>query len=457
MSSGLYSGTSGLSLGTGLYRNISGLWSGASGLVMAFGGAGQTLSLDFLAGAPLDSQITFTRASTATFVGSDGLIQTAAVNSPRFDYGPVSLQPLGLLIEEQRTNSVPYSAQFDNVIWTKVASSVVANSATAPDGTSNADTLLDDATSGRHYIQQGTVVATTGVTFTQTVYLKNAGINYGVLNLYNSTANNYAAASFDLTTGAVANTAALGAGISIVSTSVAPAGNGWYRCAITVVAGTIAFNRFGVGLSATGAVGGTTGYPSYTGTGANGIYVWGAQLEAGTFPTSYIPTTGSQVTRAADVAVMTGANFSSWFNAAQGTFVASYETSPNVYATYIAASNGVVGQNSVHFDNDAGGSLMRAVYYSGSVAQAILSLGAYGTAGVVNTVASAYAANDFSASRNGGAVVTDTSGALPVSPTQFNIGADPSGAAVNVTNTHIRSVSYYNIRLPDAELQSLST
>jgi hypothetical protein len=153
---------------------------------------------------------------------------------------------------------------------------------------------------------------------------------------------------------------------------------------------------------------------------------------------------------------MTGANFSSWYNASQGTLVAKYEASPNLFATYVAASNGSVGSNSVHFDNDSGGT-MRAVYYSGSVAQAILSLGAYGTAGTVNTVASAYAVNDFSASRNGGAVVTDTSGALPVSLTQLNIGADPSGVAANVTNGHIASFRYYNTRLLDSQLRVLST
>jgi len=153
---------------------------------------------------------------------------------------------------------------------------------------------------------------------------------------------------------------------------------------------------------------------------------------------------------------MTGTNFSSWYNASEGTFVASYETSPNLFATYVAASNGTVGANSFHFDNDSGGT-MRAVYYSGSVAQATLSLGAYGTAGVVNRVASAYAVNDFAASRNGGAVVTDTSGALPVGNNRLNIGADPSGAAVNVTNTHVHSIAYYNTRLTNATLVSLTT
>jgi hypothetical protein len=152
---------------------------------------------------------------------------------------------------------------------------------------------------------------------------------------------------------------------------------------------------------------------------------------------------------------MTGTNFSSWYNASEGTFVAKYGASPNLFATYLAASNGVVAQNSVHFDNDSGGT-MRVVYYSGSVAQATLSLGAYGTAGAVNTVASAYSVDNFAASRNGGAVVTDSSGAVPVSVSQLNIGADPSGAAVNVSNSRIASIIYYSTRLSSAQLQGLT-
>jgi hypothetical protein len=118
------------------------------------------------------------------------------------------------------------------------------------------------------------------------------------------------------------------------------------------------------------------------------------------------------------------------------------------------ASNGVTAQNSFHFDNDSGN--MRAVYYSGSSAVATLSLGAVGVAGTVNKVASAYQVNDFAASRNAGSVVTDTAGAVPVSLTQLNIGADPSGVAANVMNTHIRQIVYYPRRLSNAELQAIT-
>jgi hypothetical protein len=83
-------------------------------------------------------------------------------------------------------------------------------------------------------------------------------------------------------------------------------------------------------------------------------------------------------------------------------------------------------------------------------------LGATGTAGTANKIATAYAVNDFAASRNGGTVATDTSGALPVSLTQLNIGVDDRLSAIYYTSNHIKSITYYNVRLPDTQLQALT-
>ena len=99
---------------------------------------------------------------------------------------------------------------------------------------------------------------------------------------------------------------------------------------------------------------------------------------------------------------------------------------------------------------------MRAVYYSGSSPVAALGLGATGAAGTVNNVTSSYVVNNFVAARNAGSVVTDTLGAVPVSLTQLNIGADPSGAAVNVMNSCIQKIFYYPLALTNAEVQAFS-
>jgi hypothetical protein len=230
--------------------------------------------------------------------------------------------------------------------------------------------------------------------------------------------------------------------------SILPVGNGWYRCSITATATITASASSTIRLSNVS----TSGLPAYAGDGTSGLYIWGAQLEAGAFPTSYIPTTTAAVTRAADLAAVN--TLSPWFNSSQGTLFAQFEASPNTFTAYVDISNGVTAQNSIHIDNDSG--LMRSVYYSGSSAVATLSLGAIGTVGTLNKVASSYQLNNFTASRNGGSIVSDTAGALPVGLTQMNIGADPSGTASNVINGHIQRITYYPRSMPGYELQALT-
>ena len=435
MSSGLYSGVSGLALGVGLYKGVSGLWGGSSGLIDGFGGPTPALSLNFLSGA-LDSRITFTRSTTATFVGSNGLIQTAAINAPRFDFNPITLAPLGLLIEEQRTNLLLQSEDFSTT-WLPVGATVTTNTTVAPDGTTTGDTIAAATTAS--YVRQAVTFTGNG-SKSYSVFVKagTATVSRLVLRDTTPTAANRGGVNLTWTAGVPSGVATDGGTLEGIDAYP----NGWYRVR-AVATGVVAANANEFRFSPDTAVG--------TGT----TIFWGAQTENGAFATSYIPTVASQVTRTADIAVMTGTNFSSWYNASEGTFVASFEASPNTFTTYVAASNGVVAQNSMHMDNDGAGN-MRSAYYSGSSAVALLGLGAVGTIGAVNRMATAYKVNDFAASRNGGAVVTDTLGAVPVGVTQLNIGADPSGAATNVSNTHIRSITYYNTRFPNAQLPGLS-
>lgn len=414
-----------------------------------------SLLLNFAGATALDPRITFTRSTTATFTGSNGLIQSAAINAARFDYNPTTLAPLGLLIEEQRVNLVTYSEQFDNAAWTKTNVSVTANSTTAPDATTTADTLNEGTATASHSCHQAPTL-TASTTYTISCFIKTVSAGFAGLAINTTSSNNYGSVEFNLAgAGSVNRTSVLGTGFAIVSSSITAVGNNWFRCVATITLGsaTVADPRATVYMSDGSGSFDTRGRVTYTGTNKT-LFAWGAQLEAGAFATSYIPTVASQVTRTADVAVMTGTNFSSWFNAPAGTFAATYEASPNTFTSYLVASNGVTAQNSIHFDNDSGN--MRAVYYSGSSAVATLSLGARGTVGTVNKVASAYSVNDFAAARNAGSVVTDTAGAVPVSLTQLNIGADPSGAAVNVMNTHIRQIAYYPRRLSNAELQGIT-
>ena len=276
MSVGLYSGVSGLALGTGLYKNVSGLWSGASGLIDDFGGgspfSGASLYLNFLAGAPLDSRITFSRGSNATLVDSTGKITYA---------------PANLVLQSQT---------FDDAGWTKLNATVTANTTVAPDGTSTADTLSDGTATDNHGVRPTTLTLANSTTYTMSVYAKFSSLRYIIIDLVaTSTSTTYSAVSFDIQTGVVANSAASGTGYAVVASSIQDVGNGWYRCAATLTIGSTgtALQAY-IGTSSTGVIG-NFGLQNYTGTNQT-AFIWGAQLEPVTYqttPSTYVATTAN--------------------------------------------------------------------------------------------------------------------------------------------------------------------
>jgi hypothetical protein len=181
-----------------------------------------------------------------------------------------------------------------------------------------------------------------------------------------------------------------------------------------------------------------------------------AQLEAGTFATSFIPTAAAAVTREADIASMTGTNFSSWYNQREGTFVVSYINPivasgkyPAVYAARIQASNDSANTNEVFSATTDAQNLVRI----SGVDQAIIALGGAYTPGALRTVATAYKTNDFAAAYNGILGGTDTSGDVPTTLDMLNIGYNTLG---ELLNSHIRTFTYYASRLNDAQLQALT-
>ena len=393
-------------------------------------GTRPAMFLDFLNTTSLSGMVTFTRASTATFTGSNGLIQTAAINAPRFDYDPVTLAAKGLLIEEQRTNLALYSEQFDNAAWTKSAVTITANATAAPDGTSTADKLTPDVTLATHFA--GQTVTTTAVAHTYSAYLKAGGYSWAILYAAGVNQGVY----FDLANGVVGSSF-IGAP---TSSSITPVGNGWYRCSITFTATT--------GTAARVYASSANTVSTFAGDGTSGIFVYGAQLEAGAFATSYIPTVASTVTRSADVATMTGTNFSSWYNQTQGTFVVDFTpdeglTTGTTRVLTVSQAGAAARVIDVSFLGT------NWVNYNGTNTTVI------GAASVTSTpqrIATAYASANYGYTLNGGTVATDAS-ALVNSPTQMAIGHTVN---VNQLNGHIRQIAYYNTRLPNATLQTLT-
>jgi hypothetical protein len=178
------------------------------------------------------------------------------------------------------------------------------------------------------------------------------------------------------------------------------------------------------------------------------------QLELGAFATSVIPTTTAAATRAADVAVMTGANFSNWYNQSEGTLFVEFGPYPSV-----TGSLGVFSISSGTFNNGFNmfvGSGLSPVFNvrNTSVDQAYLSTGTL-IPTAVSKIAGAYAANDFARSYNGTTATTDASGTVPTGLTQADIGKLTT--VVGQLNGHIRRIAYWPRRLTNAELQGVTS
>ena len=139
-----------------------------------------SLKLNFADARALDPRITFTRASTATYVGRDGLIKTAGVNEARFDHDPTTGESLGLLIEEERTNLIPNGDQIGGTGWSNPGSnsSNLSTNNPAPTGENVASTWSGP---GYYEVVSGT---TDGTTYMMSVYAKQN--NAGTCLLYTS-------------------------------------------------------------------------------------------------------------------------------------------------------------------------------------------------------------------------------------------------------------------------------
>ena len=367
-----------------------------------------------------------------TTPGTYNATTASAYYGPRFDYDPVTLAPRGLLIEEARTNLLLQSETFDNASWPKTDATVTANVTNAPSGTAVADKLAETATTAAHSVSQIVTIAI-GTSYTYTVYAKAAERNWIALQFTGGMTANHGA-YFDLANGVVGSLIN-----SPASASITKLADGWYRCSITSAPAT--------GTSTTAWVYTASGnnVVSYLGTAGSGVYLWGAQFEAGAFATSYIPTVASTVSRSADNASMTGTNFSSWYNQPQGTFVVDADT--------VATGNRIIEASA--------GSLSRVVdiyTVSGPAVQMWNGTAAYSpfnnfTLGLPFKVAGAYQTANYAVVLNGGAVRTDAA-VLVNTADSLQIGRFSSGT--NYLNGHIRAIAYYNTRLPNTQLQTLT-
>jgi hypothetical protein len=384
-----------------------------------------------------DAVTSYTATTTQQITNYIPVLLTAATNAPRFDHNPTTGESLGLLIEEQRTNLFPYSEDFADAAWSKTRSSITSNTIVAPDGTLTGDKLVEDTTATSTHFVSDNVNLIANTFYTATVYVKAAERTR--VRLQNSSTANWTTvgdAYFDLSAGTIV----AGTG------SITPIGNGWYRCSINgTFGGTDAVGGLNIFILESGT---TT---SYTGDGYSGVYIWGAQLESGAFPMSYIATVAAAVTRSADAASMTGTNFSSWYNQGEGSLYTECATLSTAYnGSVVTASDGTLNNRVVIRAMDTSS---RSVSIGvGSAATQWSTIFTSQTTAMTK-FAVGYRVNDIAFTRNGATPVTDTSALIPT-VNQLRIGADGDGSVI--VNGHIRRISYYPLRLTNAQLQALT-
>jgi hypothetical protein len=351
--------------------------------------------------------------------------------------GTIIATAKGLLIEESRTNLQLNSTT--GASWAATNATSTANAVVAPDGTTTATSVIESATGplGHYFQSQLANTLTNATAYTTSVYAKANGRTFVCVQGDIQGGFLGSPQFFDLGAGAVVTPLATG----VTSAAIQPVGNGWYRCSVTATS-TGTTSAVGVWL----ATNGTTN--NYTGDGVSGAYFWGAQQELGAFSTSYMPTTSSTFTRNADDCVMTGTNFSSWYNANAGTFVTSYDK------TQAATSSGVVNV-------DDGTSTNRQVIYHTGTTNVMTVIrnattASFGTPSLttVNKVAYAYGGSTVTGLINGVATAS-LSASIPTGINRLVIGAVAGSA--NYLNGHIQYMNYYNVTLNLTQLPSLTT
>ena len=394
--------------------------------------------------AAKDFTIAFIQLETGD-VATDYIPTTTAAVSvgitadiPRLDYTGGGCP--SLLLEPQRTNLVTFSEQLDNAAWVKQSTLVTANATISPDGYTNADKLIGTAANSFHAIYNFANTLT-GI-HTVSFYAKKG--EYDFIVAHDQFSSRFLSV-FNLNTGTV---------VSGSGTSMQSVGNGWYRCVVTFDGAGVSV-IFSLSPSPTSASG-----TNYLGDGTSGVFVWGSQLEAGAYATSYIPTLGSSVTRLADAASKTG--ISSLIGQTAGTLYADVNWTFKNEAGSPVVGILTINNNVANFDNciilgierqTSGINRVYCLVQNAGATEAVLfgssiSSGRY-------KIALAYTANDFVLYVNGVQIATDTSGSVPTT-SQVLLGSRFNGDSV-ITDDTINAAALYTTRLSNSELAELTT
>lgn len=395
---------------------------------------------------------TFTRTSSATYVGSDGLIKSASANEARFDHNPITGASLGLLIEEQRSNLFTYSKDFSSG-WNPNQVTITTNSALAPDGTNTAALITTNTVSSYNTIEQAPTLST-NTDYCYSVFVKLVSGSGTSSRVVFGSANNLVSpvyASWGLQLDTLAETTD-GNTPTVKGYIAYP--NGWYR--IYMVLNTSAQTNAAVAIRF--GTGGVDNVATF--------YVWGAQVEAGSFPTSYIPTTASTVTRTGDSASITGSNLTSFYNQNQGTLFCRFRNFG--YGNAYHAGSGVSFDNNQFQRNMISLNMRRDGPFYRNGALVIFndttftdSLTTSGSSNNINDTVNYYNfVGSFSSTKRAFTYNGITPGVNSTTITMPTISrfliSTNSNYVYDAFTGYISRISYYPFQLTDSQLQNLT-
>lgn len=401
-----------------------------------------------------NGDFTHTRASSATRVNKDGLIESVAFGVPRLDYplidGVVQSCP-ALLLEPSRTNSFQRSEELDNAYWTKATGiSVTANQAVSPDGNTTAEKVILD--SGTNNINGGLYrsISTSAATkYALSFFAKKGEYRYGTIGFGSNASNGF---HFDLEDGVILSEFTDASKYTNISKQMIDYGNGWYRL-IVVTQEDVGGGRFlGIRPHNEYPTSSNNNYSS-TGDGTSGIYVWGAQLEvANDYATSYIPTTTATVTRSADVC--NGAGTSAEFNDSEGVLFAEISALSNDGTNRrISINDNVADDDRVLIGFSSTDNQIQGQSRTGTSTQAALDH-TVPDATIPNKVAMKYKANDFALWINGFEVDTDGGGTAPAGLIRLSFDRT---AGANDFYGNTKQLMTFNQALTDSELEQITS
>ena len=370
---------------------------------------------------------TFARSSSATRVDNEGLIKSTDSGFARIDF--LNNTSGHLLLEPQSTNKVTVSEDFSNSVWVKSNSTVSLSSISTPNGDLNSYKLVESDTNSSPHITFGNS-STSDMSFS--VFAKSAERTF--VQLQAAGVGNTDCV-FDLSNGTIlieeANATA----------NIKNYGNGWYRCSVSYSAsGT---NNSVIKLY--------NGGDSYQGDGSSGLYIWGAQLEELSYPTSYIATTGSAVTRAAETC--NSAGNSTVFDSTEGVFYAEISAlASDSTAKEITLSDGTTNNRIIISYNTANQIRINYRKASSNIFDQTKTISITES----NKVAVKYKLDDFSFFVNGAKVASSTSGSVMSANTLTKLNFDDGSGSFDFYGK-VKNIQVYNTALTDAELIELTS